>query len=105
MGATAQYVAFSIPIALRIIFVRKRFRPGPWHLGRFSRTCGVIGIGWVMLIIPVLSFPAVNGSNLTPAFMNWTCVVYGGIMFLAIMWYALDARKWFKGPRVLPCRI
>jgi len=32
--------------------------------------------------------------------MNWTCVVYGGPMILAMLWFAIDARKWFKGPRV-----
>lgn len=55
---------------------------------------------WGLLVIPVLFFPAVKGSNLTLAGMNWTCVVYGGAMFLALVWYAIDARKWFKGPKV-----
>jgi hypothetical protein len=32
--------------------------------------------------------------------MNWTCVVYGGPMFIAFLWFLVDARKWFKGPRV-----
>lgn len=32
--------------------------------------------------------------------MNWTCLIYGGAMLLALIWYAVDARKWFKGPRV-----
>lgn len=103
MGATAQYVAFSIPIALRVLFVRKRFRNGPWNLGKFSRICGAVGIGWVVLIVPILSFPSVKGSDLRLAFMNWTCLVYGGAMLLALAWYAGDARRWFKGPRVCDC--
>ena len=32
--------------------------------------------------------------------MNYACVVYGGVMLLAMTWYLVDARKWFKGPRV-----
>jgi hypothetical protein len=32
--------------------------------------------------------------------MNYACLIYGGSMFLALMWYAVDARKWFKGPRI-----
>jgi hypothetical protein len=32
--------------------------------------------------------------------MNWTCVVYGGPMFLILIAWVVDARKWFKGPKV-----
>jgi hypothetical protein len=53
-----------------------------------------------LLITPALCFPAVKGKDLTPLTMNWTCLIYGGAMFLAMSWYAIDARKWFKGPRI-----
>jgi len=98
IGAIAQYIAFTLPVAIRVIFVRDNFRRGPWHLGRFSRPCGFIAVGWVCLIVPVLCFPAVNDP--TPLLMNWTCLVYGGPMLIALVWYAVDARKWFKGPKV-----
>lgn len=32
--------------------------------------------------------------------MNWTCVVYGGAMLAVLTWWVIDARKWFKGPKV-----
>lgn len=32
--------------------------------------------------------------------MNYTCLIYGGAMSLALLWYAVDARKWFKGPKI-----
>jgi len=32
--------------------------------------------------------------------MNWTCLVYGAPMMFALTWYAVSARKWFKGPKV-----
>jgi amino acid transporter len=101
MGAIAQYIAFITPVAIRVIFVRDNFRPGPWNLGRFSRPCGFIALAWVCLIVPVLCFPSVKGADLSPAYMNWTCLVYGGPMFIALSWYAIDARKWFKGPKVM----
>lgn len=98
IGAIAQYVAFITPVAIRVIFGRDNFRPGPWHLGKFSRPCGLIALAWVCLIVPVLCFPAVNDP--APALMNWTCLVYGGPMLIALIWYAVDAGKWFKGPKV-----
>jgi len=78
--------------------VRDNFRPGPWHLGKFSRPCGFIAIAWVVLIIPILCFPAVRGPSAD--LMNWTCVVYGGVMMIVLVWYAVNARKWFRGPKV-----
>lgn len=74
--------------------------PGPWNLGRFSKPVGAIAVGWVALIIPVLCFPAVKGKDLNDLNMNYTCLIYGGVMFLALLWYAVDARHWFKGPRI-----
>lgn len=32
--------------------------------------------------------------------MNYTCLIYGGVMSLSLLWYAVDARKWFKGPKI-----
>lgn len=32
--------------------------------------------------------------------MNWTCLVYGGPMLGVTIWWMVDARKWFKGPKV-----
>jgi hypothetical protein len=32
--------------------------------------------------------------------MNYTCLIYGGVMLLAVLWYAVDARHWFKGPKI-----
>lgn len=34
--------------------------------------------------------------------MNWTCLVYGGPMLFVVVYWFVDAHKWFKGPKVLP---
>jgi amino acid transporter len=80
IGACAAFVAFTIPIFIRVFFVGNRFRPGPWNLGRFSIPIGVIASAFVALMVPVLCLPSVTGSDLTPSTMNWTCLVYGGPM-------------------------
>ncbi|MCJ1282233.1 hypothetical protein MMC26_001556 [Xylographa opegraphella] len=100
IGAIAQYVAFTLPIALKLFVVGDKFRPGPWHLGRFSKPVGIIACGYVVLMVPVLCFPAVKGADLNTLNMNYTCLIYGGVMSLALLWYAVDARKWFKGPKI-----
>ncbi len=32
--------------------------------------------------------------------MNWTCLVYGGPMLIVVVYWFVDAHKWFKGPKV-----
>jgi amino acid transporter len=76
IGAIAAFVAFSVPIFIKIVFVRNKFRRGPWHLGPFSLLIGTLGCAFVLVILPFFNFPAVNGTDLTPADMNWTSLVY-----------------------------
>ncbi|KAI9892619.1 MAG: hypothetical protein M1814_001312 [Vezdaea aestivalis] len=100
VGAIAAFVAFTIPIAIRVFFVGDRFRRGPWHLGKFSKPIGAAAVAFVALMLPILCLPATTGSELDPTTMNWTVVVYCGPMLIVMIWWVVSARKWFKGPKV-----
>ncbi|KAH9895491.1 amino acid transporter [Xylariomycetidae sp. FL2044] len=100
IGAIGAYVAFTTPIFIKICFVGNRFRRGPWHLGALSLPSGVAAVAFVLVMLPVLCFPSVRGGNLTLEDMNWTCLVYGAPMVFIIVWFFLDAYKWFKGPKI-----
>lgn len=100
IGAIGAFVAFTIPITIRTFFVGKRFRPGPWHLGRASPFIGTASTAFTLLMIPILCLPSVTGGDLTPSSMNWTCLVWGGPMLFVMVWWIVDAHKWFKGPKV-----
>lgn len=100
IGAIAQFVAFAIPICIRVFFVGNRFRRGPWHLGPFGPYIGAAGVLFVLLMVPILCLPSVTGDDLTPDLMNWTCLVWGAPMLAVTIWWVVDAHKWFKGPKV-----
>ncbi|KAK4691731.1 choline transport protein, partial [Lecanoromycetidae sp. Uapishka_2] len=100
IAAVAAFVAFTIPIFIRVFFVGNRFRAGPWNLGRYSMYIGGAASCFVALMVPILCLPSLTGSDLTAAGMNWTCLVYGGPMTMVIIWWFVDAHKWFKGPKV-----
>jgi amino acid transporter len=100
IGAIAAFVAFTIPIFIRVFLVGNRFRPGPWNLGRFSIPIGTIASAFVILMVPILCFPSVTGPDLHADTMNWTVVVYAGPMLMVCIWWVVSARKWFKGPKV-----
>jgi amino acid transporter len=100
VGAIAAYVAFTIPIFIRVFFVGDRFRPGPWHLGKYSKPIGICACSFILVMMPILCFPSVRGNDLTAELMNWTVVVYGVPMTMVIIWWFVSARKWFKGPKI-----
>lgn len=100
IGAIAQFVAFALPIAVRVFFVGNRFRKGPWHLGRFGPYIGGVGVSFVLVMVPILCFPSVTGKNLTPDLMNWTALVYGAPMLAILVWWVVDAHRWFTGPKI-----
>ncbi|EGE02098.1 amino acid permease [Trichophyton equinum CBS 127.97] len=100
IGGISALIAFSIPIAIRVLFVNQRFRAGPWNLGKYTAFIGIPGVSFVVIMLPIVCFPQVAGSELTLADMNWTCVAYGGPMAGIIFWWMISARKWFKGPKV-----
>lgn len=64
VGAIACFVAFTIPISLRVFFVGNRFRRGPWHLGKLGKPVGAAAVGFVVLMVPILCLPTNTGGNL-----------------------------------------
>ncbi|KAG1724012.1 amino acid/polyamine transporter I [Suillus lakei] len=98
IAVTASYVAFITPIATRFAF-KNDFKPGPFHLGKFSFPVALIAVLWMVFMIIVFFFPATPQT--TTQQMNYTVVVLGGFMFLAISWYycpVYGGVHWFNGP-------
>ncbi|KAK7427348.1 GABA/polyamine transporter [Neonectria magnoliae] len=100
VGAIAAYIAFVLPVFIKIVFVKNNFRPGPWNLGKFSVPCGIISCAFALVMMPIFCFPAYRGNNLTADGMNWTCVVFGVPILFVIIWFFVDAHEWFKGPKI-----
>ncbi|KAG2154404.1 amino acid/polyamine transporter I [Suillus bovinus] len=95
---TSSYIAYIIPITVRFAF-KNDFKPGPFHLGKLSFPVSVIAVTWMIFVILVFFFPATPQTTLQQ--MNYTVVVLGGFMFLAIFWYycpVYGGVHWFNGP-------
>ena len=116
LAVAGNNLAWGIPIFARVVWGQKKFNPGPFYTGKAS-----IPIAWAAIIFLVfgiiLSMFPVGGPNPTAANMNYTVVVgvfltlvdvceantfqinaavWGG----ALLYYYIDARKWFKGPKI-----
>lgn len=99
VGGIAAVIAFIMPVVLRLTYARKTFQQGPWNTGFMSVPIAIAACVFVFTMIPFLCFPTVSGSDLTPKSMNWTVVVFFGPMLLFIIWFVVDAHKWYVGPR------
>jgi len=96
------YLAFMIPIYLRLR-MGKRFVPGPWSLGGWSRTFGWIAVIEILVISVYFIMPITpTGVPFTSGFtwlsVNYAPIAIGGALILVALWWMLSARKWFVGP-------
>ena len=89
--------SYLVPLVLRNTVYRRRFVPGPFSLGRASGAVNALAVAWVAFAVVLFAIPQVypvTGVNL-----NYAPVAVGLTLAIAAAWWALDARRWFKGPR------
>jgi len=96
------YIAFVIPIILRLR-AGESFERTAWNLGKYYKIVDWIAIIWIFGICLVFLLPAYQGgipfkSNFDWNLFNYTPLPVLGTFLLFGGWYALSARKWFKGP-------
>jgi len=90
------YTSYATPIFLRITSGRDKFKPGPFHLGRWYLPIGVIAVSWVSFIIVLLLFPP--GQTVKAAGMNYAVLIIGAVFAFAAISWIVSAHKWFHGP-------
>ncbi|KAI0264622.1 APC amino acid permease [Gloeopeniophorella convolvens] len=98
MGIAAQYLAFIIPISCRWLG-QNNFRHGPFYLGIFSLPVSAIAALWMTFQLVVFMFP--TDPNPTAATMNYSTVVWGGVLVLSLIYFYFPKYGgiyWFTGP-------
>ena len=90
--------SYSIPIVLMIV---KRLRHekiefGPWTLGRWGLPVNVFAAGYTLCTVVFTFFPP--SVPVTKESMNYSCVVYGGVVVAGLVYYGFRARKTYIGP-------
>ncbi|VDB94224.1 unnamed protein product [Peniophora sp. CBMAI 1063] len=100
ISVTGLYIAYAIPIAARWIWHKSNgWRDGPFSLGWFSLPCAIISCLWMAFNGIIFLFPTTMKTDV--ADMNYTVVVLGGVLILALIWYYFPVYggvHWFTGP-------
>ena len=89
------YIAYVGPVLLRRL--NPDFRPGPWHLGKWSAPIGWIAIVWVAVICVLFVLP--TAGPVTALNFNYTIFAVVVVVGAATIWWFASARKWFTGPK------
>lgn len=98
LAVAANNVAWGTPIFCRLVWGQSKFKPGPVYTGRFSTPIGWLAIVFLVFGITIAMVPSV-GPNVTPQSMNYTVVVNSAVWGGSLLYYFIDARKWFTGPK------
>lgn len=99
LAVAAQNVAWGTPILARLVWGQKKFKPGPIYTGRFSVPLGWTAIAFLCFGVVLSMFP-VGGPNPSASDMNYTVVINSAVWGGALLYYFIDARKWFAAWRV-----
>lgn len=72
------------------------FNPGPFYLGRASRPLCLVAFLWICYTCS--AFLLWTRYLIAWETFNYTPVALGAGLGLIMIWWGLDARRWFKGP-------
>lgn len=99
LAVAGNNLAWGTPILCRVLWGQKKFSPGPIYTGKASTPLAWLAVLFLIFGILLCMFP-VGGPNPTPETMNYTCVINPAIWTGALLYYYVDAYKWFKGPQI-----
>ncbi|CAI7630148.1 unnamed protein product [Penicillium manginii] len=92
-------LAWLTPILARLIWGQDRFVPGEFYTGKYlSKPIAWVAVVYMAFAIVLCMIPT-EGPNPSAEIMNYTVVINGALWIGAILYYALHARKTFKGPQ------
>ncbi|RMD40943.1 hypothetical protein DV735_g4217, partial [Chaetothyriales sp. CBS 134920] len=94
----ALYFTYMMPIIMLVI---RRLRGeyiafGPWRLRKWGLPINIFSLCYSVFISIFMFFPAF--IPVTPLNMNWSVVVFFGIVLLAMLCWFIYGRRTFRGP-------
>jgi choline transport protein len=91
--------SYLIPFSL---FLYKRIKhpeqiiPGPWTLGKCGVYVNAFAILWSIVVMFFSFWP--TSVPVTPVNMNWSCVLWSGVVLFAFIFWWAHGRKVYSGP-------
>ncbi|OCT44877.1 putative amino acid permease [Cladophialophora carrionii] len=97
VGVIALAVSYAIPIAISVVHRRKEVSTARWNCGPIiGPIVNGVALCWISFEVVLFSMP--SALPVTVVTMNYASVVFVGFMCISAVWYAVHARKVYKGP-------
>ncbi|KAF7001847.1 hypothetical protein CFC21_017428 [Triticum aestivum] len=87
---------YAVPIFARMVMREEDFRPGPFYLRGASRPVCLVAFLWICYTCSVFLLPTVYPIKMDT--FNYAPIALGVVLGLIMLWWVVDARKWFTGP-------
>lgn len=87
---------YAVPIFARMVMDDTNFKAGPFYLGRAKRPVCLVAILWICYTCSIFLLPTYYPIKWDT--FNYAPIALGVCLTLVMLWWLLDARKWFKGP-------
>lgn len=97
MAISATYEVSMLCMLWRRLF-GQRLPPAYWSLGRFGLPLNAFGALYGLYLLAYSAMPPVY--PVTAENFNWAPVMFGGVMFLSMLYYFVWARRIYEGPVV-----
>ena len=98
LSVVSVLASYMIPIVLivRRRILKEPIRFGPWKMGRYGMVANIVGLIYAVVAFFFAFFP--ETAVVDAVDMNWACLVWGAAMLFCVFWYAVRARRYYKGP-------
>lgn len=93
------FASYMVPFSLLLytrLYHPSKLDFGPWRLGKWGPWVNGCAICWSILVTFFSFWPA--AVPVTATNMNWSCVLWSGVMIFAGTFWLAHGRKVFKGP-------
>ncbi|KAG0480531.1 hypothetical protein HPP92_011389 [Vanilla planifolia] len=87
---------YGVPIFARLVMKEENFKPGPFRLGKAGKPVSLVAFLWICYTCSVFLLPTLYPIEWKT--FNYAPVALAFCLSLVMLWWVLDARKWFKGP-------
>jgi amino acid transporter len=93
--------SYLIPFTLFLyarVYSPEKVRPGKWSLGRYGVYVNAFTIVWCTVCMFFSFWP--QSVHVTARDMNWSCVLWSGVVGFAVVFWWVHGRRVYTGPVV-----
>ncbi|RAL06723.1 amino acid transporter [Aspergillus homomorphus CBS 101889] len=86
--------SYCIPVLCKLFF--GKFKPGPWHMGRFSTFINAWACVWTLFVSVIFVLP--TARPVTASNMNYACVFLVFVLLFALVYWYISGKRFYHGP-------